>query len=278
MSKINRFSKINQLLSVILFTLPTLALAESKPYNLPDLPFDEAKKNTANAPDEWKTTIGLGFGYGSIYQGGAERKFYPIPVLEASYGNWNLGFSGLRYSFINTDELQLGVGLGYDFGRRDKNLPKKFRGLGDVDGGLTTSVFANYQVVDFLALSLDISKSQADSDSLLVNAGANSVFPIYGESLLGNIGLNAIWANEDHMSTYYGVNASQSAKTKLKRYKADSGLEKVTLSTGITYLIDKSWTYSAAIGVESYQGDAKDSPVIEDKTQPFFFNTISYSF
>jgi MipA family protein len=270
--------KINMFLSAALFTLPTLSVAESNPYNLPDLPFSESVKVTAKAPDAWQTTLGLGFGYGSIYQGAAEQEFYFLPVIEAGYGDWSLGFSGIQYRVINTDELQLGVGLGYDFGRKDKNLPKRYRGLGDVDGGLTTGVFLNYQPIDLLSLSLDITKSQSDAKSLLATFGASSNFPLYGNSLLGNVGVSATWANEDHMQGYYGVNASQALRTKLKRFKANSGIEKVSFSTGITYLIDKSWSYNAVAGVEIYQGDAGNSPVTEDRSQPFFYNTISYSF
>ena len=274
--------KIKPVFYAVLATLPllpALAKAETNPYDFLDKTMIESDKNKPTKKvDEWQTTIGLGFGYGSIYQGAAKQEFYFLPVIEASYGNWGIGFSGINYSFINTDEWQVGAGIGYDFGRKDKYLPKRYRGLGDVDGGLTTNIFANYQALDWLGFSLDVTKSQADSKSLLVTAGMRADFPLYGESLMGNIGLNAVWANDDHMQSYYGVNAAQSAKTRLKRFNAKSGLEKLDFSTGITYLIDKKWTYTAAVGVEAYQGDAKDSPVIEDKTQPYFFNTISYTF
>lgn len=169
--------KINlALCAATLITLPTLAFAESNAYDLLDKLLTENDKTIQKKPDEWQTTIGLGFGYGSIYQGAAEKQFYPLPIIEASYGNWGIGLSGINYSFINTDEWQVGAGIGYDFGRKDKYLPKRYRGLGDVDGGLTTNIFANYQALDWLGFSLDVSKSQADSKSLLLTAGARSDF------------------------------------------------------------------------------------------------------
>jgi MipA family protein len=260
-------------LSVALFALPSFVFSEGNSFN------KEVEKVTNKKPDTWQTTLGLGFGYGSIYQGAAKQQFFLLPVIDASYGNWNFGLlSGIQNSFINTDNLQVSAGLGYDFGRRDKDLPKRYKGLGDIDGGLITNASINYQPIDLIDLSFGVSKSQGDAKSLLLTAGIGTEFPLYGESLSGNLSATLTWANDDHMNAYYGVDAAQSAKTKFKRFKAKAGIESINYSAGITYLINKNWVYTASAGVDVYQGDAKDSPIVEDSTQPFFFNTLSYSF
>ena len=233
-------------------------------------------------PEEkpWSLTLGAGVGYGSLYQGGSERQVFPLPVIEGTYYNWSLGFDGLRYRFINTDTFVAGAGLGYDFGREDKkdNVPARARGIGDVDGGAMASLFAEYRPHELIGLSIDVSQSYGDADSLLVTFGAGSEFPLYGDSLSGNLGISATWANEDHMRAYYGVNAAQAARTGLRRFNAESGIESVNFSAGVTYMITERWAYSINGGVDVLQGDAADSPIIEDDVQPFIFNTISYTF
>jgi outer membrane protein len=228
----------------------------------------------------WSLTLGAGVGYGSLYQGGAEREVFPLPVIEATYYNWSFGFGGLRYNFLNTDEFVMGAGLGYDFGRQDNkdSVPARARGIGDIDGGAVASLFAEYRPHELIGLSVDVSQSYGDAESLLVTFGAGSEFPLYGDSLSGNLGVSATWANEDHMRAYYGVNAAQATRTGLRRFNAESGIESVNVSAGVTYMITERWAYSINGGVDVLQGDAADSPIIEDDVQPFIFNTISYTF
>jgi outer membrane protein len=64
----------------------------------------------------------------------------------------------------------------------------------------------------------------------------------------------------------------------LKRFNAESGIESVNVSAGVTYMITERWVYNISGGVDLLQGDAADSPIIEDDMQPFIFNTISYTF
>jgi outer membrane protein len=265
-------------LSLSLTMIPFAAFAQS----VPPYPQSQPAVLASETPEEkpWSLTLGAGVGYGSMYQGGAKREVFPLPVIEASYYNWSLGLDGLRYRFLNTDEFVVGAGVGYDFGREDKkdSVPARARGIGDVEGGATASLFAEYRPHELIGLSADVTQSSGDAESLLVTVGAGSEFQLYGDSLSGNLGVSATWANESHMRSYYGVNARQSARTGLKRFNAESGIESVKVSAGVTYMITERWVYTISGGVDMLQGDAADSPIIEDDVQPFIFNTISYTF
>ena len=271
-------------LPITILLVPALGVAETSAYDsfdksiTLDKPTDEINAATKKS-DEWLINVGLGFGYGSIYNGAAQQKFFPLPIIDASKGNWNIGLlSGIQYSFINEDNLQAGAGLSYDFGRRETDLPKRYKGLGDVDGGAQGNLFVNYQPIEFIDLSLNIIKSQGDAKSLLVTAGIGTMFPIYKESLSGLANINVTWANEDHMNAYYGVNNNQAARSKFKKYKPNAGIESIDYSIGINYEINKKWSYNALVGVNVYQSEVKDSPIVEDAKQPYFFNSLNYSF
>ncbi len=258
----------------LIAAVPAIASAETSK------PQQHASSAQEGADKPWSVTVGAGVGYGSLYEGGSERQVFPLPIFEATYYSWSIGMDGLRYQLVNQDRLSAGVGLGYDFGREDKkdNVAPRARGIGDVDGGLSSSAYLEYQALDWLGLSADLTKSYGDADSLLLTVGAGTEFPIYGESLSGNLGLSATWANEDHMRSYYSVNNAQAARTGLRQFKAGSGIEKVNFSAGVNYAITDRWVYQIAGGVDVLQGDAADSPIIEDDVQPFIFNSISYSF
>ncbi len=264
------------LLTLMLAALPALAFAESAPLQPPGSPAQPSQSATEGKP--WSVTLGLGVVYGSLYEGSAERKLFPLPTIEATYYNWSLGFDGLRYHFIDTEKFAMGAGVGYDFGRKDSKLPKNRRGLGDVKGGAAVSLFAQYYPLDALGLSLDATQSYGDSDSLLITVGAGSGFPLYGESLIGDIGISAIWADDAHMRSYYSVSPQQSARSGLRRFTAESGIKSANLSAGVTYVISERWAWSLNGSVEILQGDAADSPVVEGDTQPFVASMLTYTF
>ena len=287
-------SRSPALLAIMLAALPAFVLAESlasRPEHedakarasqvatltsFPDVKRDAVSETPVEKP--WSVTVGLGVGYGSLYEGSARRKFFPLPVFEASYYNWSLGLEGLQYRFVNNEKFVIGAGVGYDFGRKEDELPNNRRGLGDVKGGAEASIFAEYYPVQALQLNLAAIKSYGDSDSLLITAGAASEFPLYGKNLSGNIGIGVIWANDDHMRSYYSVNAQQSTRSGLRRFNAESGIKSVNLSAGVTYLLSKRWALNLNGDVDILQGDAADSPIVEGNTQFSVFSAITYTF
>ena len=237
------------------------------------MPEDEFQEDT------WYVTLGAGVLYGSLFAGASKQEIIPLPVIEAQYNRWSIGFDGVSYAVVQTDDYALGFNLGYDFGRQDDedSLPERSRGIGDIDGGLAASVFAEYYLFGFIALTADLTQSDTDADSVLFSVGAETDIPLYGDNVFGNFGINATWANDDHMQAYYGVNQAQSQATGLNQYTAESGLESVSLTAGVSY-IDGRWLYNATAGVDLFQGDAGDSPIIEDDVQPFVFISASYTF
>ena len=287
-------SRSTTLLTIMLAALPAFVFAESSISH----PQHQATKAQASqvatvtsfpdtkhaavsdTPEEkpWSVTVGLGVGYGSLYEGSARRKFFPLPIFEATYYDWSLGFEGLQYRFVNNEKFVIGAGVGYDFGRKEDELPNNRRGLGDVKGGAEVSIFAEYYPIQALQLNLAAIKSYGDSDSLLITAGAASEFPLYGKNLSGNIGIGVTWANDDHMRSYYSVNAQQSTRSGLRRFNAESGIKSVNLSAGVTYLLSKRWALNLNGGVDILQGDAADSPIVDGDTQFSVFSTITYTF
>ncbi len=271
-------SQSTPLLTLMFAALPALAFAESAPLPSPHPGSPAQSSQAATEQKPWSVTVGLGIIYGTLYEGSAERKLFPFPLIEATYYNWSLGFDGLRYHFIDTEKFVMGAGVGYDFGRKDSELPKNRRGLGDVKGGAAVNLFAQYYAFDVLGLSLEASQSYGDSDSLLITAGAESGFPLYGESLIGDIGISATWANDAHMRSYYGVSPQQSARSGLRRFTAESGIQSANFSAGVTYMISERWAWNLSGGVDILLGDAADSPVVEGDTQPFVSSMFTYTF
>jgi len=239
---------------------------------------DRIKDSSGEDEYGWFVTVGAGIGYGSIMQGAAEREIFFAPVLSIDYKNWSFDFDTLSYIAYESDTFALSGSVGYDFGREEDDLPAKARGVGDVEGGARAGISASYFPTEWLGLSVDVTKSFSDADSLLVSVGAETGFPVYGDSLFGGLSASMIWANEKHMKSFYGVNETQSIASGLSVYTPKAGLESISLSADLTYEYDEQWTFGAGISVDLLQSNVKDSPFIDKSVQPNVFLGVSYTF
>jgi outer membrane protein len=221
-------------------------------------------------------TLGAGISVGPEYVGG-KSKISPVPIIDITYGSWNLGLGGLRYSLVEEENYGFGVALGLDGGRRNSDLPSTKRGVGNVDSSALATVDAHYTMFEFLTASASASSYFRDNGGMTATVGLDAGIPL-SESVIGSLGLSTTWADEDYAKTYYGVNAKQATASGIKRFNAESGIQDVTLSIGINYNFAPSWKYMAQGGVQFLQGAAADSPITDEKTSPFVLTGVTYSF
>ena len=80
------------------------------------------------------------------------------------------------------------------------------------------------------------------------------------------------------MEAYFGVNATQSARSGLPEYKAEAGLKRVDLSASATYILTDKWLLRGEAGVGVLTGDAADSPIVEQDVQPSVSLFVGYRF
>jgi len=223
-------------------------------------------------------TLGVGVAYGPRYSGGGHEEFAPIPMIDISWGAWNLGASGLHYTAFEKNNISIGAALGYDGGRERRDLPANKKGVGKVDGSAVGTMDASYTAFQFLEASLSASNYFADDGGATVTAELEAGVPIYKQIVMGSVGVSTTWASDEYMQRFYGVDARQASRSGLKRYTPESGVHDVTLSGGINYNFAPSWNYMVNGGVKFLQNTAADSPIVEDSTQPFVISGITYSF
>jgi len=73
------------------------------------------------------------------------------------------------------------------------------------------------------------------------------------------------WASEDYMEAYFGINQSNSNKSGLKTFDADSGIKDVGIALPVTYSPWEHWSIMGAVAYKRLLGDAADSPVVDDE-------------
>ena len=94
-------------------------------------------------------------------------------------------------------------------------------------------------------------------------------------------GIETTYASEDYMSEYFGINASDSARSGLSKFSADAGFLDVGINASLTYKFTDHWSTTGLARYARLLGDAEDSPVTDDAgsaNQLFAGMLVNYSF
>lgn len=89
-----------------------------------------------------------------------------------------------------------------------------------------------------------------------------------GRPMIGNVGVGMFFASGSFNRKYFGVTDSDVALFPTlggQEYRPDSGVTSVKIPFGLTVQMDKRWLLTFAGRYERLLGDAKDSPIVEER-------------
>ena len=82
----------------------------------------------------WRTVLGLAAEVQPVYDGSRASRIQGGPVVNIHYKD--IAFistgEGIGYNIFRGDHYQVGVGVTYDFGRKEKDDLTNLRGMGDI--------------------------------------------------------------------------------------------------------------------------------------------------
>lgn len=226
-----------------------------------------------------KWTLGGAAIYGDANAIGIDHtKWLGWPIVNAEYGNWNIGTSeGVSYKFINNDNWVLKAGVSYDGGRRSSWLAKSRKGLGEIDEGAMAEVSAKYMFLDGAHVGLAASQSSADGDGVLVTGSFGYKTDIAENMKLG-FGVETVWAEDGYMEEYFGIDATQAAATGLAAFSADAGLKHTSVAVNFNYSFAENWDLGVVGGANFLLEDARDSDVAQHEVLPYAKTSLTYKF
>jgi MipA family protein len=238
--------------------------------------------------DRIRVTVGVGPGVAPDYEGSSY--YEPVPLWNLVVGNLYhpktyVAVFGprLRSNFLPDDHWRLGL-TGQFIRERDDVHNNKVDDLEKVDASVMLGAVGGY---DFFAdpqqdlvLELEARQDVANDNGFLA-----TIRGVYGDRLAPGWRLDAYagttWASDDYMSSYFGIDASNAARSGLDQYNADAGFKEVSFGGTLTYRFLERWSVTALATYSRLLGDAADSPVVDDVGDPnqFFGGAlINYRF
>lgn len=252
-------------------------------------PDDDIDQGWRRKPEDgWDVTLGGGGASLPKYPGSDEQKTRALPIVDVRYGRFFLGGDsgpggsgpggGLGMNFYEDERWRIGAAISAGaFKARNERDDARLRGLGDIDGTTRLATFAGYSSGWFGA---DVSVSRdvgGNKQGLVAELDLSASWPVSRKFLI-SAGPSVTWANGEHMQTFYGIDAQQSARSGRPQYRAGSGVASVGFSASARYRIDAHWGLGAFVSTSQLQGDAKDSPIVQDRTQNVFGVFTTYHF
>lgn len=225
--------------------------------------------------------IGLGVGYVPVYEGSSEHRTLPVPMINYRSGNFFItpraGLPALGLQANLARDWKAGVFVGMSLGR-DSNDADRTKGLDDIDFHGAYGAFVEWTPNRW---SLAAAYRQAAHNDYGGTLELRATYAAWQQgSHRVSLGASTQWANRDAMQTWYGVTASQAARSRegLSTYSPSSGLKSTDLFVTWAYRINPSWSALTTVGVSTLLGDARDSPLTERRTNMFGNVGMVYAF
>jgi MipA family protein len=221
--------------------------------------------------DGIRATLGAGAGVAPDYEGSDYYQAVPL---------WNLNVSNLyhpktyvqvfgpllRSNFIPDDHWRLGV-AGQFIKKRNNVHNDAVDALKSVDASAMLGLVGGY---DFLAdprrdLVLEV---EARQDVANDNGFLATIRGAYRARLTESLGMVAYvgstWADDDYMSSYFGIDAADAAASGLDQFDADEGFKDVSFGGAVNYRFLERWSVAFLGTYARLLNDAKDSPIVDD--------------
>jgi len=226
---------------------------------------------------DWDIRLGAGTVVVPKYEGAKNFKAMPLPLIDVTWKDrvYLNPVNGAGVYVVDTPEFDLGVGVTYRFGR-DQDDSARLKGLGDIDGGLAGRIFAAYWAGPF-SVYANATSDFGGRQSATGEVGALGLMPL-SEKLALRATAFTTWADDRNMETFYGVTATQSAKSGLPQFNAKGGFKRADAAIALSYRFAPSWSLDLSVGTGYLLGDAADSPVTERRWQPLGTAFIAYRF
>ena len=213
-----------------------------------------------------KVSLGAGVGAAPDYEGSEDYEAVPLPFARIAWEDGmfvDLFVNTVKANLLRDKTWRLGVAAHY-IQERDDVDNDKVDDLEDVDTAIMLGGFAGFDYQNWNVSVIAVQDIADGNDGSLIILSGGYTFPVSPEFKLP-VSLSTTYADEDYMSSYFGIDGDDAARSGLDTYNADAGFKDVSLSLIPTYKIADNWGLMGVVRYSRLIGDAEDSPVVNDE-------------
>ena len=220
----------------------------------------------------WRTILGVGADVQPIYDGAHAYRLSGGPVINIHFRDIAFISSGegLGFNFLRGDHYQVGLGLTYDLGRKEKDDLTNLHGMGDIPAAPVAKLYGSWVLSRKFPLILRVSARQFIGGAQGAVGDAAVYLPLPGSSktFVMFAGPSITLGTHHYMQTLYGVSPQQSLASGHPVYEIEhSGTTNAGVGFSATKFIGQHWLLNLDLALSQIRGAPAHSPLVEQRTQ-----------
>ena len=220
----------------------------------------------------WRTILGVGADVQPIYDGAHAYRLSGGPVINIHFRDIAFISSGegLGFNFLRGDHYQVGLGLTYDLGRKEKDDLTNLHGMGDIPAAPVAKLSGSWVLSRKFPLILRVSARQFIGGAQGAVGDAAVYLPLPGSSktFVMFAGPSITLGTHHYMQTLYGVSPQQSLASGHPVYEIEhSGTTNAGVGFSATKFIGQHWLLNLDLALSQIRGAPAHSPLVEQRTQ-----------
>ena len=230
---------------------------------------------------KWRTIAGLGADVQPVYDGARAYKVSGGPVVDIYYRDvafFSTG-EGLGYNVLHGDHYQVGLGLTYDLGRKEKDDYNNLHGMGDISAAPVAKLYASVVLSRRFPLILRVSARQfmGGAQGAVGDAGVYIPLPGSSKSFVMFAGPSITVATHHYLQSLYGVSEQQSLASGHPAFEiTHSGTANAGVGFSATKFLGSHWLLNLDAAISQIRGDPAYSPLVERRTERVIALSFDY--
>ncbi len=227
---------------------------------------------------DWVFKIGGGLLYAPSFLGSKNYRLLAAPTVSVTYKDsfFASGQEGIGYNIVNSNGWRFGPVVKMNGGRKENsysplaiagNKTNALKGLGDISSGADLGGFVEYKTSNLttkLEARQAVGADKGAVGRLSVTYARDLHTALYeqGPPLILAIGPHLSAADHTFNQSYFGVTATQAAKSGLSRYTPQAGLLAYGVNGTLIYPLNQTLTLTGLAGYDRLTGDAGNAPLV----------------
>ncbi len=216
---------------------------------------------------DWSLKIGGAAFVAPRYQGDNSYLFQAKPMISFGRSGETVRFTSRNdnpsFSLYDSGALRAGI-TGKLLLPRDGDTSSDLKGLKPVKLGVEAGGFAEVYPTDWMRVRAEVRRGIRSHDGVVADIAADA-FTDVTDTIRVSAGPRASFAIDGYMDAYYGVNAKESARSGLKKYNPDGGMQSAGLGAAINWKATEKVDTSLFAEYSRLLGPVADSSLVRER-------------
>jgi outer membrane scaffolding protein for murein synthesis (MipA/OmpV family) len=231
---------------------------------------------------KWRTILGVASEVQPVYDGSRAYRVEGGPVINIHYRD--IAFistgEGIGFNFLRGDHYQVGVGVTYDLGRKERDDLRNLHGMGDISAAPVGKLYASWVLSRKFPMILRVDARQFMGGAQGAVGDAAVYLPLPGSSktFVMFAGPSITFATNHYLQTLYGVTPAQSATSGHPVYNIPhAGTSAAGVGFSATKFLTPHLLLNLDAALNQIRGSPAHSPLVETRTQRVLALSFDYN-